>query len=44
VVDEYRKVEIMRDIIRNDGSNAINKGEMSCDNAKAFATEVIEFQ
>ena len=44
VVDEFRKVEVMRDIIRNDGSNAINKGEMSCDNAEAFATEILEFE
>jgi hypothetical protein len=43
VIDEFRKVEIKRDIIRNDGSNAINNGEMSCDNVEAFATEVIEF-
>ncbi len=44
VVDEFRKVEIMKDIIRDDGSNTIIKGEMSCDNVEAFAIEVLEFQ
>jgi hypothetical protein len=43
VIDEFRKVEVKRDIIRNDGSNAINKGEMNCDNVEAFATEIIEY-
>lgn len=44
VVDEFRKVEVTRDIIRNDGSNAINKGELNCDNAEAYASEVLEYQ
>ena len=44
LVDEYRKIAKQLDPLHEKGVSAIQKGEMKCEDAAAFASEVMKYQ
>ncbi len=43
-IDEHRKIEQQLDPLQEAGSSAVQKGKMKCEEAAAFASEVMEYQ
>ncbi len=44
LVDEYRKIAKQLDPLHEKGVSVIQKGEMKCEDAAAFASEVMKYQ
>lgn len=44
IVDSHRKVEKQINTLQESGINAVQKGEMTCEDAGAFASEIMKYQ
>ena len=44
VIDEHRKIEQQINPLQEAGYSAVQKGEMKCEDAGAFASEVMKYQ
>ncbi len=43
-IDEHRKIELQINPLQEAGYSAVQKGEMKCEDAGAFASEVMKYQ